>query len=284
MASNSQWSLHSLSLHCLPLTPIDCLSIGYYICAKSRFLIQSLIMSFDLLGCSIDHTGVRILFTELKKGIKQCTVARVQLLVAGNKLDNKSLPYLKQLVQGQSNLEALGLCNCFDPSVVDLRYALKYLIEGLSNENSFCGFLDLSANFFNSSHIYYIILLLRACPQIYWLEIKYYDLSRVMSLFSSAVHLTALQSLDVSYCNISDSDLVLLGQRIQSLYNLCIYGNPITHNGLSKFLQHFVKNIYILRFLGLDLSLNKKEKQMVQKITTSNLYYDYTTSHSQVLL
>ena len=266
--NNTAQIFHSLSLHFLPLTPMDCLSLGVYIHAKSVSVTQQVIMAFDLLGCSIDNDGMRILFNELKRDIKQRTVARVQLLVAKNKFDKESLPLLKTLVQGQSNLEGLGLCNCFDPSVVDLRYALKCLIEGLSS-NSSCRFIDLSANYLNSSHIHYIILMLRVCHQIYWMDLKWYDLSRVMPLFSRAVHMTTLFSLDVSNCNISDSDLVLLGQSIHNncLHNLCIHGNPITHDGLSKFLQHFVNNhLSWLRFVGLDLSLNEEQQQMLQEI------------------
>ena len=271
-SSNSQLSLHSLSLHCLPLTPIDCLSLGYYIRTKSYSITRPIIMAFDLNGCSIDHVGVRILFIQLKKDISRDTgaCARVQLSLARNKFDKESLPYLKELVQGQSNLEALSLRNCFDPSIVDLHSALKYLIEGLSKHSS-CGFIDLSANYFDSTHIHYIIVMLRACRQIYWLELRCYDLSRVMPLFSKAVVLTTLRSLDVSYCNISDSDLVMLGRRIRInwfLKHLCIYDNPITPGGVSKFLQHFVNNfLSLLEFLGLDFSLlNSDHEQILQEI------------------
>ena len=205
---------HSLSLHRLALTPIDCISLGYYIHIKSITVPTSLIMAFDFFGCSIDHIGMRVLFTELKKNVTQRTKVRVQLVLAGNTFDKESLLSLKELLQGQSNLEALGLCKCFDPSVIDLCYALKCLIEGLSN-NSSCGFIDLSANCFNSSHIYHFILMLRACPQIYWFDLKAYDLSRVMPLFCKAVVFSALHSLDISNCNISDRELVLLGKRIR---------------------------------------------------------------------
>ena len=72
-----------LSLHSLALSPLDCLSLGYYIQAKSC-LHKSQLVSFDLNACSIDHTGMRLLFTELKKGINYRTEVRVHLALTQN--------------------------------------------------------------------------------------------------------------------------------------------------------------------------------------------------------
>ena len=247
---------HSLSLHNLALTPLDCLSLGYYINAKS-FMPKSQTVAFDLYGSNIDPTGIRLLFSELKKGINCRTEVRVQLGLAKNKLKKESVLSLKELFCGQSNLEGIGLCACFDPYVVDLNFVLKSLIEGLS-ENSSCGFIDLSQNYFNSSHIHYFILMLRSCPQLYWLDLKYFDLSRVMPLFSSALPFTTtLQSLDVSCCNISDSELIQLGTKLsvhRSLGQLQIWGNPFTDDGLTNFLKLFTTNrCSKLTFLGIQL-------------------------------
>ena len=168
--------LRSLLLHSLPLTPLDCLSIGHYINIKSCMsAVKSHIISLDLV-CSLNHTGINILFTELKRNISQRTTVRVQLIMTANKFNSESLLLLKELLQGQSNVEGIALCNCFEPSIVNICFALKCVIEGLS-KNSSCGFMDLSANNFNLSHIFYIVLLLRIFPQINWLELKDYDLS-----------------------------------------------------------------------------------------------------------
>lgn len=41
----------------------------------------------------------------------------------------------------------------------------------------------------------------------------------------------------------------------------------VTHDDLSKFLQHFVNNHHsLLRFVGLDLSLDKEQRQILQRI------------------
>ena len=88
--------------------------------------------------------------------------------------------------------------------------------------------------------------------------------------FCKAVVLTTLLSLDISNCNISDRELVLLGKRIRInwlLQHLSIYGNPFTHSGLSTFLKLFVQNPYSrLTYLGLDLQLNKDQKQTLREI------------------
>ena len=248
--------LHSLCLHSLALTPLDCLSLGYYINAKS-FLPKSQAYSFSLYGSNIDPTGMRLLFTELKRGINYRTEVRVWLTLARNKLKKESVLSLKELFCGQSNLERIDLCACFDPSVIDLNFVLKSLIEGLS-ENSSCGFIKLSENHFNSSHIHYFILMLRSCPQLGWLDLKFYDLSRVMPLFSCALLFTsALHTLDVSCCNISDSVLFQLGTKVsfcRYLEQLMIGGNPFTDDGLTNFLKLFMTNVCSrLRFLEIQL-------------------------------
>ena len=136
----------------------------------------------------------------------------MHLVLHYNQFDKESLFSLKELLQGQLNIEFLGLGSCFDSAIVDPRFALKCLIEGLTNNYS-CNSIDLSANHFGASHIYHIILFLRCCSHIEYLEFKYHDLSKVVSLFSHAVALTSLLSLNISHCNISDSELKILGKK-----------------------------------------------------------------------
>ena len=252
---SSPRSLHSLLLWSLALTPLDCLSLGYYINAKS-FMPKSQTLRFCLDGCSIDIIGIRLLFTELKKDINYHTDVRVQLILLHNMFNEESVLYLKELLRGQSNLEGISLCGCFDPSVVDLNFVFKSLIEGLS-DNSSCKYIDLSCNHFSSSHIYYFILMLRYCPPLTKLTLTSYDLSRVMPLFSSALlFTTTLYSLNVSLCNISDSELVQLGTEVsicRSLEQLYIGGNPFTDDGLTNFLKLFMITRSKLRFLEIEI-------------------------------
>ena len=268
--------LNSLTLINQPLLPLDCLSLGYYICTKSRVVSDNQLLLFSLNYCSIDNIGIRVFFNELKKNITQPTAARVILYLAGNKFDEETLLYLKNLVQGQSNIEGIALNNCFDPKNVDNCFALKCITEGLSN-NSSCGFIDLSDNFITSSHIHYIILMLGVCHQIYYLDLSFYNLSRVMPLLSTAISLKiSLESLFLTYCNISDSDLVLLGKMIPCyLRQLNVHGNPITSSGVSDFLELFVDNPRPrLELFYLELELSEEQKQTVEKIN----YFRYRMS------
>ena len=254
----------TLTLHGLTLTPLDCLSLGYYI---RNMVTRRERLIFDLTDCSVREIGMRLLLTEMTKGITECTQAKVHLVLHYNQFDKESLFSLKDLLQGQLNVEFLGLGSCFDSAVIDSHYALKCLIEGLANNYS-CNSIDLSANHFDASHIYHIILFLRCCSQIEYLEFKYYDLSKVISLFSSAVALSSLLSLNISYCNISNSDLKILGKKLHSNHNLCILvmsDNKFTLAGLCKFLQLFKNNPYS-QLVGLDVDLKFREHDSVKQI------------------
>ena len=259
---------YTLTVRHLALTPLDCLALGYYIQVKSR-MPESICRMIDLYNCSVDPLGIRLLFTELKKNINHCTKGIVHLILTHIKFDKDLLHPLKELLQGQSNLCKLGLRDCFNPPRVNLSYTLKCLIEGLS-DNSSCGFIDLEANHFNSDHIYHFILMLRACPQLYCLYVGHFDLSKTMPLFCSALALTSLQMLDLCVCNISDSNLMLLGKticKLSSLFHLKIYGNPFSDDGLSCFLGFFVNNPYSqLTLLDCLRKLNKDHKHILQQI------------------
>ena len=276
--------IHVLSLNNMAMTPLDCLSLVYYIHAKS-FMPASKTNAFNLHSCAIDNTGLRLLFTELKRGIDYCTQVRVQLILNHTKLNKDSALSLKELLRGQSNFEALGLCNCFDPSVVDLNFVFKSLIEGLSNDSS-CNFIDLSHNGFDSSHIYYVILMLRSCLQIRWLEFRFFDLSKVMPLFFNILPLTKLQCLDLSYCHISDVELLQLGTCIcfctSSIVQLIIRDNPFTDNGITNFLKLFLNNRFSrLTYLGIDEHQHNKHQQniILKQINLFRSHIRYPSLH-----
>ena len=277
---------HTLSLKFLPLSPIDCLSLGYFLRVKSCLpILYGQSLGFDLTSCSIEQIGLRVLLTELKKSIHERTQTRVQLILAYNTMYHESLPYLKQLLEGQSNVEGLGLCHCFDPDIVDLCYVLKCLIEGLSN-NSSCTYINLSANHFKSFHIFYFLLMLQACPQLSYLNLEFFDLhvSILMSIFSSAMQFSSIQCLDLSHCSITDSALALLGRTISnhpSLYMLNVYYNSFTPAGLSNFLRNFVDSRFSrLSFLGVSIPTNMVHKQILKEIKLIRTLY----SHPHLIL
>ena len=260
----------TLMLHHLPLTPIDCLSIGHYIRIKSLTKIPSFprLYWYSLQRCFIDHIGIRILFTEIKKNISQRTPCHICLDISDNTLDRVSLPMLKDFLQGQSNLQCIFLRNCFLST--DLPYALKYLTEGLSN-NSSCTFVCLSENQISALYVYHLILMLRTSPQLTCLRIDHQDLRRGLYLLWKALQLLPyLQFLDMSGCNIHDPELALLQEVVRShprLQSLNIYDNHFTHSGLSNLLKVLVGNpTSILIFLGLDIQLSETEERILKEI------------------
>ena len=263
-------SLGTLTLIDLPLTPIDCLSIGYYIRIKSLARVPSFPCQhmYYLGRCSIDHIGIRVLFTEMKKNISQHTPCSVGLDISGNILHRESLFMLKDLLQGQPNLNSLMLCRCFLSE--DLHCALKYITEGVSN-NSSCRYFDLSGNQISTSHIHHLVLMLRTSPQLYNLELRCQDLRRGLYLLWKALQLLPnLQCLDMSRCNIHDPELALLQEVVKSHPKLCvlsIYDNCFTHNGLCNLLKVFVGNrISVLNYLGLGIQCIKTEERILEEI------------------
>ena len=112
--------------------------------------------------------------------------------------------------------------------------------------------------------------MLTACPQLHWLEVGGSDFSKVMPLFSCAVALTRLYTLDLSSCNISNTELIQLGEGIRFnrfLGHLNICNNQFSHRGLSSFLRFFVNNpLSRSTFLGLDLQINKEEWSILKEV------------------
>ena len=273
--SDMEHSFASVTLHGLVLTSIDCLSLGYYVHMKSCVPTRSpLSMAIILDCCSLDHTGIRAFIAEFKKTTtkQQRKLVKLQLSVGNTVFDNETLVSFKELLQGSSHLNSLGLCKCLSRSVPDLSFALKCLTEGLSS-NSSCVYINLGKNDFRPEHIYYFVLMLRSSSQLRALNISYYDVSSIMPIFCRAVRLSCVQYLELMACNISDSHLIMLGKMIcnnLAILSLDIYGNPITHHGLSEFLALFVLNPFKsqLAFVLVHLQLSNHQKETLKLINT----------------
>ena len=204
----------------------------------------------------------------MKRNISQCTPCRVGIDISDNEVHHVSLPLLKDLLQGQSNLEMLALSNCFLPA--NLCCALKYITEGLSRTSS-CRSIDLSENQLSTSHVYHLVLMLRTSPQLNTLDLHGQDLRRGLHLLWKALQLLPnLQCLDMSHCNIHDPELALLQEVVKShpkLYELSIYDNCFTHNGLCNLLKVFVGNhVSVLNYLGLGIQYNETEETILEEI------------------
>ena len=271
-------TLKVLTLQCLPLTPRDCLSLGYFGRIKSfskcrppsyvSFNQFEHILAFNLCSCSLGDTGILALTTELRKNIDFFTPVRIQLLLSYNQLNQTSLQSIKALVSGVSNTESLDLGICLNPQTVDLKLALKLLIEGL--HRSTCRQLDISQNYFNVLHIHYLLLLLRSCLQLRWLSMKSFNLRKLdaMRLFCEALKLSSLNTVDLTSCGITDSGLAELGKAVSrndQLVHLRMFENNFGDRALAEFLQLFLYNFQsTMTFLG--VKMNDVHKKILEEI------------------
>ena len=281
----TQINLKVLTLQCLPLTPRDCLSLGYFgrIKSFSKYRFRSYvpdvrfehILAFNLSSCSLSDTGILALTTELRKDIDFPTPTRMQLLLSYNQLNEKSLQSIKTLVSGACNTEYLGLGICLTPQIVNLDVAFKLVIEGL--HRSTCRQLDLSQNNFNQTHIHYLLLLLRSCHQLRWFAMKSFDLHKlgVMSLFCEALKLSNLNTLDLTSCGITNSGLALLGKAVSrhhQLVHLRMFENNFDDRALVEFLELFINNFQsVMTFLG--VKMNDIHREILQAINRIRLLY-----------
>ena len=264
----------------LPLTPRDCLSIGYFGRVKSKpgahckynplqFLGLPETMMLDLSSCSLSDTGIQALISELGKGIcRFLTSVRIHLGLSHNFLNVKALTCIKELVSEHHYISVLSLPSCLHPQAVDLNSALKLLIEGLNR--SAVHLLNLSENHLSIQHIHYFVLLLTVCLSLHWLTMKSFQLSspKVMKLFCGALRLSTIGTLDLSSCGIIDSGLAILGKAVcrhKSLSHLRMFDNGFTNRSLAKFLRLFLDNSYsIMTFLGVEM--NNKHKKILDEI------------------
>ena len=116
------------------LSPLDCIAIGYFVRYKSKTMQEKSSISLFLVNSSVGNTGVCVLASELRREINYCTPCRIRLLLGDNKCNLRTLMSLKNLIEGQSNIEGIGLQRCFN--VLDKKIVLKHIIEGLSRNSS----------------------------------------------------------------------------------------------------------------------------------------------------
>ena len=266
----------------LPLTPRDCLSIGYFGRIKSQTstrirghlfpyydrLLFEQTMTFELSSCSLSDTGIQSLTAELGKGICSPTPIRIHLSLSRNLLSVKSLACIKHLISEHYNTLVLNLTSCLHPQVVDLNIALKVLIEGLSR--SICTNLTLSKNHLSLRHIHYFLLLLRCCDQLCWLIMKSFPLSNslAMNLFCGALRLSNLGTIDLSSCEIVDLGLEILGKAVcrhGHLFHIRLFENRFSNRGRDKFLRLFLRNPYSkMIFVGMEM--NTEHNKILEEI------------------
>ena len=247
----SEWKTDNLiryviSFKNMRLSPLECLAVGYFVRYKSRSIgtlcgkESTIILGLE--GCSISDTSISILIQELKRDISGRTSGRVKVMLAENKFSTETLLMLKKLLEGQSNIEGLGVQKCFGE--LNMMIALKYIIEGLSSKSS-CREIAIGYNGLNQSHIYHLVLMIRSCTQLRVVNLSSstFD-SNVMRFFGKAVSLSQLCILQLSHCDLDDKMLTSLGKEISHssvLECLEIFDNPrITPDGYLNLYQHLL--------------------------------------------
>ena len=237
------------------LSPLECLAVGYFVRYKSMTLRERSSLSLDLGNCSISDTSVSVLTKEIRRDINYRTPGRILLLLGANKLSCKTIPSVKELLTGQSNIEGLGLQKCFDSDAIDKKIVLKHVIEALCS-NSSCRHIALGYNGLNHSHVYHLVLMLRSCTQLRCLSLSSSTFCNVMPLLSTAFFLSQLVSVDLNYCNIDDEMLESLATGISKnpfLVSLDIFGNPaITPGGFLHFVSFFINETSHLCLISTD--------------------------------
>ena len=188
------------------------------------------------------EVGISSFVKEIQRDVRNRTLPRLFRLEISDVIFTKAaIESLKELLQGQSVLQALHILCYLDPTNASVTVLLKYLIEGLSF-NSSCN--DIGLGFFDlrDSHVYHLILLVRGCPQLMFFTLTFdVDLRRIMPLFSAALRYTTLRMLNLMRCKIDDRALQYLGIGIrenQHLELLLIMDNYllVTAKGLLRFL------------------------------------------------
>ena len=138
----------------------------------------------------------------------------------------ETLMSLKNLLKGQSNIEGIGLPKCFEK--MDMKIVLKHIIEGL-HSNSSCREIQIGYNGINESHIYHLVLMILACPQLRLVNLSSCSLSSVMPFLAKAISLSKLIAVQLSNCDMDDDMLKHLAKEIPNSPYLSVfemYGTP----------------------------------------------------------
>ena len=234
-----------VSFHNMWLSPLECLAVAYFIRYKSLTLEQISSIRLNIVNSSISDTSFNVLATELRRDVHYRTSCGVTLWVEENAFGYQALQSMKELLKGQSNIHGIRLDRCFTSEEIDKMLLLKHLIEGLSF-NSSCHTIGLGENGLNQSHIYHLILLIMACPQLHELCLSSYRqlVSSCMPLLSKAFSLSMLSILVLDSCDLCDETLLCLGKGLSQnpfLVLLNLFMNPkITLDGFMNFVTLFI--------------------------------------------
>lgn len=233
---------YTISFHGMWLSPLECLAVAYFVRFKSISMHRGALLNIGLDLCYISETSVKVLTTELRRGINYYTPGRVMLRLADNRFNYSQLMSVKELLKGQSNIEGVGLQRCFKS--MDMKVVLKHIIEGL-NSNSSCSNIAIGYGRLNKSHIHHVLLLITSCTQLRIINLNRCRFSTAFPLLSKALSLLNLFALELNECDIDDEALEILAVYLshkQTIKLLHLFRNEqITPQGFVNFL-HYLTN------------------------------------------
>ena len=261
-----------ISLNHLGLDAVDCLSIGYFIhkkCVVSKHLTA---VHFDLLGCYIGDTEIEILIKHIRQVPSSGPGVHLQLTY--NTMTHRAIKSISDALIQTSALHSINLTGCLHPAVTDINCALKYLIEGVSRNTSLEN-LDIGDCSLGPAHAYHLALLAAVC-NTEQLFPSSNNIGRAIPFIAEAIkHNKAVRMLYLDYCQISDRELLVLGEALQqndTLTRLNIIKNPFSSNALTLFLKWFIGTNSRLRTVVIFHSLSDEQRRTVNSINILRSY------------
>ena len=300
----------SISFDHLGLDAVDCLSIGYFILNKCLVSTNVHLVMVDLGYCYIGDTETEILI----KYIRQVPVnERVVIDIGGKKyikpnapgvvidlgfntLSHGAIKSLTDALIQTSTLQGIQLYGSLHSTVIDIKSALKYLIEGVSR-NSSCEGLAIGHCSLGPAHAYHLALLTAVCSTCR-LDLSFNNIRSAVSFIAEAIkHNRAIKLLYLIGCYISDQEVMVLGDALQqneTLKFLCIPENSFSSDALTFFLKGLIGTKSRLCTLTVDHIITDEQRYIaavindirfyqsaptLQVITAENSYIDRTANN-----
>ena len=104
--------------------------------------------------------------------------------------------------------------------------------------------------------------MIRACPQLYCINLSSSSLCNVMSYLGKAISLSRLAVLQLTNCDLDDKALACLSKEIShspflTVIDLCVLSPAVTGNGLAMFILSFANETSNLALINLDPFLSQ---------------------------
>ena len=227
---------HTLDLISTTLSPLDCLSLGYFLSVVSTTVSGG--FRVDLSFCLIGDQGCKFLVRGLCKCINPNSKVTSQLYVDldSNDIHEEGMYHIAQLLKNTSVVCELTLSN--NPIGEG---GLKSLCEALSTHTTL-EYLDLNSCSLTISEEngHLLCQLLNTNTSLSHLELWFNTITDCRHIAAGLSNNKTLQTLDLSLCSLTDKSVNDLSSGLNNyIRELYIGGNDsITESGLRTFARH----------------------------------------------